>query len=45
MLRKTPSEIGELERKGFLSYEEKMFLYAFLQWRQEFQLEYHVSLF
>ena len=44
-LRKTPSQIAELEEKGFLSYEEKMFLWAFLRWRLEFQLENHVSLF
>lgn len=44
-LRKTPSQIAELERKGLLSYEEKVFLWAFLRWRMEFQLEHHVSLF
>lgn len=44
-LRKTPSQIGELERNGYLSYEEKIFLWAFLRWRTEFQLENHVSLF
>lgn len=45
LLRKTPSEISKLEESGFLSYDEKMFLYAFIQWRTEFQLENHVSLF
>ena len=44
-LRKTPSQIAQLEKDGFLSYEEKIFLWAFLRWRTEFQLENHVSLF
>lgn len=44
-LRKTPSQIAKLEEEGFLSYEEKMFLWAFLRWRTEFQLENNVSLF
>lgn len=44
-LRKTPSQIAKLEKDGFLSYEEKIFLWAFLRWRTEFQLEHHVSLF
>ena len=44
-LRKTPSQIAQLEKEGFLSYEEKIFLWAFLRWRMEFQLEHHVSLF
>ena len=44
-LRKTPSQIAQLEKDGFLSYEEKIFLWAFLRWRMEFQLEHHVSLF
>lgn len=44
-LRKTPSEIAQLEKEGLLSYEEKIFLWAFLRWRMEFQLEHHVSLF
>ena len=44
-LRKTPSQIAQLEKEGLLSYEEKMFLWAFLRWRMEFQLEHHVSLF
>lgn len=44
-LRKTPSQIKELEDNGYLSYEEKMFLWAFIRYRQEFQLENHVSLF
>jgi len=44
-LRKTPSEIAQLEKDGLLSYEEKIFLWAFLRWRMEFQLEHHVSLF
>ena len=44
-LRKTPSQITQLEKEGLLSYEEKIFLWAFLRWRMEFQLEHHVSLF
>ena len=44
-LRKTPSQIAQLEKDGLLSYEEKIFLWAFLRWRMEFQLEHHVSLF
>ena len=44
-LRKTPSQIRELEDTGYLTYEEKIFLWAFLRWRTEFQLENHVSLF
>lgn len=44
-LQKTPSQIAQLEEDGLLSYEEKMFLWAFLRWRTEFQLENHVSLF
>ena len=44
-LRKTPSEIYELEANGKLSYEEKIFLWAFSRWRTNFQLENHVSLF
>lgn len=44
-LRKTPSQVAELEDQGYLSYEEKMFLWAFIRYRQEFQLENHVSLF
>lgn len=45
MLGKTPSQISKLEEDGLLSYDEKMFLFAFIQWRTEFQLENHVSLF
>lgn len=44
-LRKTPSQIKQLEDEGFLSYEEKIFLWAFIRWRMNFQLEHHVSLF
>ena len=44
-LRKTPSQIKKLEDEGLLSYEEKIWLWAFLRWRTEFQLEHHVSLF
>ena len=44
-LRKTPSQIAQLEKDGFLSKEKKIFLWAFLRWRMEFQLEHHVSLF
>lgn len=45
LLRKTPSQLAKLEDEGLLSYDEKLFLYAFVQWRTEFQLEHHVSLF
>lgn len=45
LLGKTPSQIAQLEDNGFLSYEEKLFLFAFIQWRTEFQLEHHVNLF
>jgi len=45
MLRRTPSEIAELEKNGFLSYDEKIFLYAFLNWRTEFCLKNNVHLF
>lgn len=45
LLRKTPSQLSKLEDEGLLSYDEKLFLYAFIQWRVEFQLEHHVSLF
>lgn len=44
-LRKTPSQIYKLEEQGLLSYEEKVFLWAFCRWRTNFQLENHVSLF
>ena len=44
-LRKTPSQIRQLEDDGYLSYDEKIFLWAFLRWRTKFQLENHVSLF
>lgn len=44
-LRKTPSQIFELEEQGYLSYEEKVFLWAFTRWRTNFQLENHTSLF
>lgn len=44
-LRKTPSEIHNLEKEGLLSYEEKIFLWAFCRWRTNFQLENHTSLF
>ena len=45
LLKKTPSQIRQLEDDGYLSYDEKMFLWAFIRWRTEFQLEHHVSLF
>lgn len=45
MLRRTPSEIAELEKNGLLTYDEKIFLYAFLNWRTEFCLENNVHLF
>lgn len=44
-LRKTPSQIYQLEEDGLLSYEEKMFLWAFCRWRTNFQLKNHTSLF
>ena len=44
-LRKTPSQIYQLEKEGLLSYEEKVFLWAFCRWRMNFQLKNHVSLF
>lgn len=44
-LRKTPSQIYQLEEEGLLSYEEKMFLWAFCRWRTNFQLKNHTSLF
>lgn len=44
-LRKTPSQVAELEDQGYLSYEEKMFIWAFIRYRQEFQLENHTTLF
>ena len=45
ILRTTPSQIYELEKEGYLSYEEKVFLWAFSRWRTNFQLEHHTSLF
>lgn len=45
MLRRTPSEIAILESDGLLSYDEKMFLYAYIQWRTEFCLKNNVTLF
>ena len=44
MLDKTPSQIYELEEEGYLSYEEKVFLWAFSSWRTNFCLENRVSL-
>ncbi|MBR1611469.1 MAG: hypothetical protein IJ672_08335 [Methanobrevibacter sp.] len=44
-LRKTPSQIYQLEKQGLLSYEEKVFLWAFCRWRTNFQLKNHTSLF
>ena len=44
-LRKTPSQVYQLEEEGLLSYEEKMFLWAFCRWRTNFQLKNHTSLF
>ena len=44
-LRKTPSQIYQLEEQGLLSYEEKMFLWAYCRWRTNFQLKNHTSLF
>ena len=44
-IQKINEQIAQLEKNGLLSYEEKIFLWAFLRWRTEFQLENHVSLF
>ena len=44
LLSKTPSQIFDLEKKGFLSYEEKIFLWAYSRWETNFCLEHRVSL-
>ena len=44
ILSKTPSQIYELEKNGFLSYEEKLFLWAYERWEIQFSLENRVSL-
>jgi len=44
MLGKTPSQIREIEDNGFLSYEEKIFLWAYTRWETNFCLENRVSL-
>lgn len=44
-LGKTPSQLRKLEDDGFLSYEEKVFLWAYLRYQEKFRLENHVSLF
>lgn len=44
-LRKTPSQLAKLEDDGYLSHKEKLFLFAFIHWRTEFQLENHTTLF
>ena len=45
LLGKTPSQIRKLEEDGFLSYEEKIFLWAYQRWEMNFCLENRVSLF
>lgn len=45
LLSKTPSQIYDLEKKGFLSYEEKLFLWAYSRWEMNFCLKNRVSLF
>ena len=44
ILWKTPSQIREIEDNGFLSYEEKIFLWAYTRWETNFCLENRVSL-
>lgn len=44
ILGKTPSQIFKLEEEGLLSYEEKMFLWAYTRWEINFCLENRVSL-
>ena len=45
LLSKTPSQIYELEKNGKLSYEEKMFLWAYSRWETNFALKNNISLF
>ena len=45
MLSKTPSQLRKLEEDGFLSYEEKIFLWSYTRWEMNFCLENRVSLF
>ena len=45
LLSKTPSQIYDLEKNGFLSYEEKIFLWAYARWEMNFCLEHRVNLF
>ena len=44
ILNKTPSQIHQLEEDGFLSYEEKIFLWAYSRYELNFCLENRVSL-
>ena len=44
LLSKTPEEIYRLEKDGLLSYESKMFLWAYSRWEINFCLENRVSL-
>lgn len=44
LLGKTPSQIFKLEEDGFLSYEEKVFLWAYSRYETNFCLENRVSL-
>ena len=44
LLSKTPSQIRHLEDEGFLSYEEKIFLWAYVRWEMNFSLKHRVSL-
>ena len=45
LLSKTPSQIRKLEEDGFLSYEEKVFLWSYSRWETKFCLENSISLF
>lgn len=44
LLGKTPSQIYELEEQGYLSYDEKLFLWAYSWWEIKFALENRISL-
>ena len=41
-LGRTMSELYQLEEDGFLSWEEKMFLYAGIQHKRKFAVEHSV---
>ncbi len=44
LLGKTPEEIYQLEENELLSYESKVFLWAYSRWETNFCLENRVSL-